>query len=339
MLLTPNTQAARPGVGISWRYLPDLPHALGGQFVGVIDNQLVVAGGSYFDVPPWSGGKKQWVDTIYVLGRNDKEWRLAGHLPSPLGYGVAISLADGMLCIGGQTPAGNSRETLHLRLQGGQIVIDRWADLPQTASNMAGARAGDTVYIAGGQTTPESTHALHEFWVLPLANPREGWRALPAWPGAPRIFPVAIASGTSVCVLSGSDLTGTVGPPVGRRFLTDAYCYEPTSGWQPIRTLPRPTAGGMGTDAHGRLLVFGGNDGSLADREYEIREKHPGFSKDVLCFDPSTREWRVMGTMPLSLVTTGMARWGDEIVIAGGEDHPAHRSAKVIAARILETDR
>ena len=156
---------------LEWSSLPDLPHALGGQFVGVIDDHLVVAGGSFFYTPPWSGGTKQWVDTIYALGRNETKWRLVGHLPSPLGYGVAISAPQGMLCIGGQTPSENSRQTLLLRFQGNNIVIDHLADFPETAANMAGALAGDTVYIAGGQSTPTSVAAFHKFWSLSLSAP------------------------------------------------------------------------------------------------------------------------------------------------------------------------
>ena len=61
----------------AWRDLSPLPQALGGQFVGVIDDRLVVAGGSHWDgVPrPWDGGKKIWVDTIYALGRGETAWR------------------------------------------------------------------------------------------------------------------------------------------------------------------------------------------------------------------------------------------------------------------------
>lgn len=338
MFMTTNLQAATAGGEFVWRELPDLPQVLGGQFVGVIADHLVVAGGSYFVTPPWSGGTKQWVDTIYTLGRGDARWRLAGHLPSTLGYGVAISTPHGMLCIGGQTPSGNTRQTLRLRLEGSRIVIDRLPDLPETDSSMTGALAGDTVYVAGGQLTPQSTSALQAFWALSLAKPREGWKTLPAWSGPPRIFPVTIASGSSVCVISGAELTGTLGPPPGRKFLSDAYCYAPKEGWRTLPTLPHPMAGAVGAEVNGDLLVFGGNDGSLADHEYEIREKHPGFSKSIYGFNPRTQHWRVVGTIPYSLVTTGIVHWGDEWVIAGGEIHPAFRSAKVIAGRFRAGD-
>lgn len=327
----PNT--AGPSA-FEWRSLPDLPQALGGQFVGVIDGHLVVAGGSFFFTPPWSGGTKQWVDTIYALGRNESSWRLVGHLPTPLGYGVAISAPQGMLCVGGQTPSGNSRRTLLLRFQGNKIVIDRLADLPETAANMAGALAGDTVYVAGGQSTPTSTAALRNFWSLSLSAPQAQWSALPPWPGPPRIFPEMAASGSSIYLISGASLTGTLGPPPGRKFLSDAYCYTRAKGWRSIASPPQSTAGGLATVVEGRVQVLGGNDGSLASHEYEVRDRHPGFSRTVFQFDPETKHWSAMGQMPYALVTTGLAVWDNQVVIAGGEDRPSHRSAHVMAGHI-----
>ena len=336
MLLTPRIQAAAGDSAFEWHSLPELPQLLGGQFVGVIGDHLVVAGGSYFITPPWNSGTKQWVDTIYALGRNEARWQLVGHLPSPLGYGAAISTHQGMLCIGGQTPSGNSQSTLLLRLRGNNIVIDRLAGLPETIANMAGALAGDTVCIAGGQSTPTSTAALHTFWYLSLSAPHARWTSLPPWPGPPRIFPVIAASGSSIYLISGADLTGTLGPPPGRKFLTDAFCYSPRNGWQNIASLPQPTGGGLGAVVEGMLLVFGGNDGSLAAREYEDKEHHPGFSKIIYQFDPTTRRWSIAGQMPYSLVTTGLAIWDDQVVIAGGEDRPRHRSAHVMAGHISQ---
>jgi N-acetylneuraminic acid mutarotase len=239
-----------------------------------------------------------------------------------------------MLCMGGQTPSGNSRQTLLLSFQGNKIAIDHLADLPETIANMAGALAGDTIYIAGGQTTPTSTAALHNFWSLSLTAPHARWSSLPPWPGPSRIFPVMVASGSSLYLISGSDLTGTLGPPLGRKFLRDAYCYSPRNGWRSMASLPQPTGGGLGAVVGGKLLVFGGNDGSLADHEYEIRDRHPGFSKIIYEFDPETSRWSIAGQMPYALVTTGLAIWDNQLVIAGGEDRPSHRSAHVMAGRI-----
>jgi N-acetylneuraminic acid mutarotase len=334
VMLTPQISLAGARESLSWRNLPELPQALGGQFVGVVQDHLVVAGGSYFTTPPWEGGKKRWVNTIYTLSRNDAGWRLAGHLPSPLGYGVAITTPAGTLCIGGQTPSGNSKWVLRLRLEGSSIVIDHLPDLPEAVSNMSGALAGDTVYIAGGQSTPESTSALHNFWTLSLVAPRAGWRRLPAWPGPPRIFSVMAASGTTVYLISGAELTGAPGPPVGRKYLTSAYRYSPRQGWRRIADVPQPTVAGVGAVVNGKLLVFGGDDGKLYARQFKLKGRHPGFSKIIYLFDPHTRTWSRLGVMPHSLATTGLATWNHQFVIAGGEVRPGHRSALVMAGHI-----
>jgi len=317
----------------AWRDLPELPQALGGQFVGAIDDRLLVAGGSYFNTPPWAGGKKMWVDTIYTLGRGGKAWRVAGHLPTPLGYGAAISAPGALLCVGGQTPDEASSKVYRLRLGSGQIAIDRLADLPQPASMIAGALAGDTVYVAGGQSSPQSTSALRSFWSLSL-NGVDGWRTLEPWPGPARILPLMSPGGGAVYLVSGADLTGTPGPPPGRRFLRDAFRYTPGHGWQPLHDLPRAAQAGVAIYSQGRLIVLGGNDGAVAHREFELKENHPGFSTEILEWGPQD-SWSSAGSMPCSLVTTGIARWGDEWVIAGGEARPAKRSSRVIAMKIL----
>jgi len=328
--------AQTPAAGhqrFEWRNLPDLPQALGGQFVGVVHGHLVVAGGSYFTKPPWDGGKKQWVDTIYTLGRHDQQWRLSGHLPSPLGYGASITTLLGMLCIGGETPAGNSKQVLRLQWRGNRIVIHRLADLPETTANLAGALAGDTVYVAGGQANPKSTQALHTFWSLSLAKPDARWQTLPAWPGPPRILPAMAVAGSSIYLIGGADLTGTPGPPAGRKYLADAYRYSPRQGWHKIADVPQPSVAGVAAPTDNKLLVFGGDDGSLYMKQFEIKDRHPGYSRAIYEFDPTTGRWSTAGHMPASLVTTGLAVWNQQFVIAGGEDRPGHRSPRVLAGQ------
>jgi N-acetylneuraminic acid mutarotase len=320
---------------IAWRDLPPLPQALGGQFVGVIDDRLVVAGGSHWDgVPrPWNGGKKIWVDTIYTLGRGESAWRMAGRLPHKMGYGVAISLRDAMLCIGGQTPDGNLATTYRLRLRAGKISIDELAPLPHTAANMAGALMGDTIFVAAGQESPSSLTALRTFWSLSLSAAKAAWKELPAWPGPGVIMPTLTATRGALYLVGGSELTGDPGPPLGRRFLSDAFRYRTGAGWDKLPNLPRPAQAAFAVADGDDVLLIGGSDGALAPRELEIKDNHPGFNRDIFRYSAKNGRWMPEGTMPASLVTSGIVRWGDEWVIAGGEDRPGHRSARVIAGR------
>jgi N-acetylneuraminate epimerase len=326
-LFTTSIASSAPAGAIAWRELPDLPRALGGQFVGTIGDTLVVAGGSYFDTPPWSGGKKMWVDEIYTLQRGASAWKLAGHLPTPLGYGVSISEGNAMLAIGGQTGSATSAQTLRLTLRNSRVETQEFAPLPKANSMFAGALLEKQIYLAGGQREASSLRALNDFLFLSGS----AWQPLPSWPGASRILPLMAALDGYVYLISGAELTGEAGPPVGRRFLRDFFRYKPGAGWETLPGLESAVQAGVAIAWGKKILVFGGNDGALADREFELKDKHPGFRKDVLAFDPQTLKWSKAGEMPFSLVTTGIAAWGKEWVIAGGEARPAHRSAKVIA--------
>ena len=92
-----------------WEELELLPNTVGvaGPFVGVYNDVLIVAGGANFpDKRPWDGGVKVWWDDIHVMERGSDgmpEWiRDADFkLPKPLAYGVAISIPQGILLIGG----------------------------------------------------------------------------------------------------------------------------------------------------------------------------------------------------------------------------------------------
>lgn len=322
---------------IRWRALPALPQSLGGQFVGTVGDRLVVAGGSHWDgVPrPWDGGKKVWSAAIYTLERGATAWNRSGSLPVPLGYGVTVSDGGAMLCIGGQTPDGNTAKVYRLRWSSGAIAIDTLPDLPAPVSNTAGALAGRTIYVAAGQSTPSSLEGLKTFWSMSLDHAEVGWHALPSWPGPPRILPMAAASPDAFYLIGGAELTGAPGPPVGRRFLKDVCRYRAGQGWDRLPDLPAASSAGYAVMDGADVVVMGGNDGEYADREFEVKDNHPGFPLHVFRLKPGAKAWSPSGKLPSSLVTSGLTRWGDEVVIAGGEDRPGHRSARVVAGRFV----
>ena len=316
---------------IQWRNLPELPKALGGQFAGMAGDELLVAGGSYFDTPPWSGGVKQRVDTVYALGTGDGRWRVAGKLPQAITSGAAVTTPNGLLCIGGQLNDGSSRQCLMLNVRDGRLVTERYPDLPATTSNHAAACFEDTVYVAGGQMTAQSTYASRSFMKFRLGG--SAWKQLADLPETGRILPVLIASEAGVFLISGAELTGDPGPPAGRRFLADSYRYRDQSGWKQLAAPPRAVQAAPALTWENSLLILGGNDGTNAAREFEVRDHHPGFSKDVLQYDIASKRWSVIGRLPVSLATTAVAFRDGEFVIPGGEDRPAHRSATVLAGR------
>ena len=81
------------------------------------------------------------------------------------------------------------------------------------------------------------------------------------------------------------------------------------------------------------IAVFSGDDGALAAQVAELRDRHPGFSRDILAYDTDADTWTSWGAMPQGLVTTMAVPMDDAIVIVGGEDRPGHRSASVLRGR------
>ncbi len=333
LTLMASTLSTTASAEVQWRDLPALPRPLGGHFVGITNDHLIVAGGSYFDTPPWDGGKKQFVDTVYVLRRGASAWLLAGHLPRPVASGAAASCSGGVACVGGQTPAGFTAQCHFLRMDGEKLRIDPLPQLPQSSALLSASASGNVVYAAGGQPSPTAAIALDSFRMLDVT--RGKWQDLPHLPGTGRILPVLAAADNAIYLASGAAVTGDLGPPLGRRFLSDAYRFTGAYGWKRLVSLARPAQAAPAVFWKGRVFIFGGNDGSAADREFELREHHPGFSRTIYSIDPSTGKSTQAGIMPLSLVTSGVAMFGDEFVIPGGEARPAHRSARVIAGRLI----
>ena len=321
-----------------WTSLPDLPQAISGQFVGVSNNALIVAGGSYFPVSPFEGGKKVWVNTIYVLEANATSWQLADSLARPLAYGATINLDDGVLIIGGSDSQQMYRDVFKLEWKNGKIHQIPFPPLPQPCAMSGAAKVGNYIYVAGGQTSHNPDSALKNFWRLDLAQLGAGWQELTAWPGAGRILPVVASQDNAVYVISGCVLIQDASGNIARNYLTDGFKYVPQSKWEPIADVPVPVTAAPGISYNQTfLLVFGGDDGTLAHRVTELKDDHPGFSHDVLAYHTITDTWQKIDQSPVALVTTNIVQFNGSIVIPGGEDRPGHRSSAVYSAKFSET--
>jgi SSS family transporter len=339
-----------PSVALSqplvWSSLPAIPdeHGFAGAFAGdciPAGHALVVAGGANFPAgKPWEGGAKHWHDSVFVLGSSTGPWKLAGKLPRPLGYGVSITTDAGIVCLGGADGERHYADAFLLTCENDNVAITPLPPLPQPCAYACGALVGDTLYVAGGTSTPQDTTALNSFWAInvsELTRPshKTTWRELPTWPGPPRMLAVAAAQGESFYLFSGVSLHAGEGGRPERTYLQDAYRYHPSHGWQELASLPHPVAAAPSPapavgPAH--ILVLGGDDGSqLATPPAE----HRGFSREVLAYDTRGDRWSIQGELPRGLVTTAAIPWRKQMVVAGGETGPGVRSTDVFAADVV----
>ncbi|WP_316811848.1 galactose oxidase [Pedobacter heparinus] len=321
----------------AWSALPPIPNPIGfaGSFAGVSNGTLLVAGGANFPDggAPWTGSKKVWHDQIFALEKPGGKWKLAGKLPYASGYGVSITWKDAFIIIGGSNQKGHSADVSLLKYENGRISITALPVLPAAIANTSGVLIGNIIYVAGGMESPDAQNAEKNFWMLDLGAAQKAWKVLEPWPGPSRMFAVAGALNGKFYLFGGGELVNGI-----RNYLKDAYQYDPDKGWKRIADLPAAVVAAPSPAYAGKnsLLVFGGDDGKAAADAAVLREKHPGFSKQVYRYQPLDNTWSVADQIPAPApVTTTLTIWNGKVVIPGGEVRPAVRTPKVLQYKAI----
>lgn len=324
---------------LSFNNLLSIPDPIGfaGSFAGISNGTLLVAGGANFPDggAPWTGSKKAWHDQIFALEKPGAAWKPAGKLPHPLGYGASVTWKDALIIIGGSNEKGHYADVLVLKYVNGKIECTSLPPLPKPIANTSGILVGDVIYIAGGVETPDAKNTEKNFWSLDLHAEEMAWKILEAWPGPSRMFAIAGTQGSDFYLFSGAELENGA-----RDYLKDAYRYEPDKGWKKLTDLPSSVTAAPSpaySAGQSNLMIFGGDDGKLAAVAAELKEKHPGFSRQVLNYNIITDTWSVTGQLPPApAVTTTLTLWDGNVIIPGGEVRPAVRTPKVLVVKPIK---
>ena len=336
----PDPASTPAAAAASWSRMPALPdkHGFAAAFAGVSNGVLLFGGGANFPQAPLAeGGTKVWNDRVFALTHPDAEWTLAGRLPGPRGYGVSVPAGDGVLCIGGSDASKHHDECFLMAWRDGALVIEKRQSLPQPLANMAGARCGDLVYVIGGTAAPCDVSANRLLFALDLRDPGAVWQTLDPIPGEGRILPVAAVAGDAFHVVSGATLAPDASGNTVRAYLTDAWVYQPGSGWSSIAPVPVPVVAAPGPAiplGQDRFLIAGGDDGCLA--ALKPGSAHPGFPRRALVFDRRCNEWSDHRFIPDHVqppVTAPTVEWLGNHIIASGEVRPGIRSPQVWEVR------
>ena len=330
--------APEGGIPFAWSRLPDLPEPLGvaGPYAGVGNDALIVAGGAHFPVSLFKGGTKVWTNRGHVCVRDGDSfsWSSTFTLPKPIAYGASISTPDGVLCMGGCDAERCYRDVWLIMWDGEKALIKTMPPLPEPCSYGSAVMCGDTVYLAGGQRTTSSSSVMNNFWSLDLSAENPSWSVLPSWPGTPRGFAVTAVHDHFVYLFSGQGYQDRGPDNDPRVFLKDAYRYNTVTGkWDAVNGAPEPLTAAPSPgyplgDTH--IAIFGGNEGSLAGREMEVGDDHPGFSRHVWVYNTVTDNWSSRGEVPLGLVTSRAVVWDGDVVVTSGEIRPGVRSPAIL---------
>lgn len=315
-----------------WKQLPSVPDAEGfaSSFAGVSHDALLLAGGANFPGKrPWEGGTKVWYDEVFVLPEPQGAWIEAGKLPRPMAYGVSLTTSGGIVCAGGGDAKEHFRSAFLLSWDGRQLHTQKLPELPASLAFSSGVAVGDRVYLVGGLTKPDATTAAAVFWMLDVTQPQNGWRELPACPGAARMLAQVGAAAGTIYVCGGVALHPGPDGKALRTYLRDVYAYGPEGGWRRLTDMPHGVAAApspMPVSPTGELLVISGDDGSRAQL---IGPNHPGFLQEILVYNPATDSWSKSADAPISRATAPTAFWRDAWIVASGERKPGYRSPEV----------
>jgi SSS family transporter len=176
---------------------------------------------------------------------------------------------------------------------------------------------------------------MKTLWALDLSEREPRWQTLAPLPGSARILPVVAAQDGALYVFSGAELSAGADGKAVRRYLLDGWKYQPGKLWIRIADAPHAVVAAPALRfGPSHIFVFSGDDGANATRILELKDKHPGFSRDVLAYHTITDTWVKMGEVVKSLVTTAAVNWQGAIVFPGGEDRPGHRLGNVLTATL-----
>lgn len=166
-------------------------------FAGIVNNYLVMAGGCNFpDIPVAEGGKKKYYRGIYAAKITDTDtlhWQWIGELPTDCAYGVSISLADGLLCLGGCNAEKSFNNVYKIALHNNKAVITTYPSMPWTMDNFAGTLGEEKVFVYNGKHIAQ----------LALNNLEQGWQVLPSITSEKLGQPVCGYTDGAFCVWGG----------------------------------------------------------------------------------------------------------------------------------------
>ena len=337
-----------------------------GPVVGIINDQLVVAGGSNFpDSLPWMGGKKKYYNQVFVFEKKNKQIfskSISFNLPNSIAYAASCKSSQGIVYAGGENENGISNKVFLLQWDASvnNLITTPLPDLPAPITNASMTCIDQTLYLVGGET---STTASDGFYRLRLNYSKEGWQAMPHLPKAlsHTVAAFQFVNHTKKLFVIGGRAKQKNGIS---NFSSVTYSFDlEKSKWTAEQDLPYAISAGTGIAFLNKyILLFGGDKGDQfnkvekaianmnlesnaikkkewMDTKNELLAAHPGFSNEVLLYNTQENKWESQGYSSFNTrVTTMAVQWGDVIVLPSGEIKAGVRTPKIIAAKIISNE-
>ena len=313
-------------------------------YAGQIGDYLVVAGGCNF---PEAGKPKKYYAGVYAARMDcaTLQWRLVGFLPEAAAYGATVTCGDSLLFLGGNNTDHALAAVYSVRLNsvGTDVLINRLADLPATADNMAVALVGNDIFVVGGNQNGKPSADVLRYKLGASTVSSADLRI----PGAPRVQPVAAAYNDKLYVWGGFYADGEQS-----KVHTDGYVYDVNAKEWGALSAPcsangeeMTLSGGIAWADGDHLYATGGVNRTIfldaISGRYECVKKDDylkqpidwyKFSGNLYVFDAVAGQW-----LTTTFVNQALARAGAQAVptplgvyYIGGELKPALRTPQIV---------
>lgn len=286
----------------TWEKMAPLPVPIGGMATGVVDGQIVSAGGT-----TWHEGRKIWLDTIHVYDAAKNSWRVSGTLSKSCGY-AAYGVHGRALVQAGGSDGTSSLELLMKIAPEGPASTQ---PLGLRAVYAGGSVVGDALYVlAGSADSADLAQMKTDFCKVDVLTGKAA--ALPPYPGKPVMLPACAVLGDTIYAFSGAnpDTSGTV------TNTASAHAFSVKEGkWRTIRPLPvavRGLAACALDNTH--ILLAGGYTDKFSDQAW--------------IYDAGADTYAETTRLPLA-VMPNLVKLGEYVYCIGGEDRMKSRTDAV----------
>jgi N-acetylneuraminic acid mutarotase len=284
----------------NWQALAPLSQPRAGYGAGVVKNQFVIAGGSY-----WQNGQKIQTAQTDLFDPAQNRWRVGPPMPRALSSAASATIDGSLFVLGG---------TEGQRAVRSAYVFDgvRWQErsdlaLPEARTNAVAASDGKSLFIIGGIAEPDLySSELSSAWMINPSQSKTGWSKLPDCSCTRKLILAAAAVGNKLYIFGGA-----AGTKDGVENLSDIWSLDLTKRdltkrkWIQEGHLPEPRRAMWAAADGNRILLFGGYTDT--------------FRSDILSFQLRDHQIARMGELPEAIADAKFVRIGTQWYTAGGE--------------------
>jgi len=311
------TLQAAPPIGIKWDTGPDLLQANAGGMTGMIGDDFIVAGGTFWHTLD----AKRYISWTQIYNTKTGKWRMGPDLPRELAYSLAATVDNKLYVFGGrgQGPEPLADGYILSRVKNPEkgkpdYEWSKGPSLPAPLMFPMGDAIGSVIYSVGGSADYDGLKTSQAVYALDTKHLDAGWKELAPMPG-PAMGSFAVAAcGGNLYTFGG--YRADTKPPMN---VAESYKYDVAANkWSPIRKLPFSARAQTALAYDDRyVLIFGFYVAS--DREVKLHGNDFGASGCVLLYDTQEDRYEVLQPMPRAVCEIFFMRKGNMLYGAGGE--------------------